>query len=154
MARAHPISAIVEKLAREKGMIVGPGHPPLLGLALEPLLNPVPGLKVHDRRMKAIVDQSFVAQPSDIDRVGQDPVEMASRDRDAAGPSAGPAHSDRRANVLGVQSGLEADHAADFEVTEKETADELRLVFDHMESAVFDTVAERNRSAHPNALPL
>ena len=42
----------------------------------------------------------------------------------------------------------------DFEIPTKETADELSLLFDDMEGAVFDPVAEGNRSAHPDALPL
>src|SRR5208337_2973856 len=60
---------------------------------------------------------------------------------------------DRLANVLGVESGLEAHHAANFEITAKETADEFGFVFDNVEAAVFDAIAERNRSAHPDALP-
>ena len=60
---------------------------------------------------------------------------------------------DRRANVLGVESGLEAHHAANFEITAKETADGFGFVFDNVEGAVFDAIAERNRSTHPDALP-
>ena len=60
----------------------------------------------------------------------------------------------RRANVLGVESDLEAHHAADFEVPAKQIADDLGLVFDNVEGAVLDPVAERNRPAHPDALPL
>ena len=78
---------------------------------------------------------------------------MAARDRDAAGPSAGSARPNWRANVLGVESGLEA-HAAGFKITTKESVDELGFVFDDVESAVFDPVAERNRAAHPDALAL
>jgi hypothetical protein len=69
MAGTHPVSAIVEELARKKGMFVGLRHPPRLRLAGEPLLDPLPDLNVHDPRMKAVVDLPFVAQPSDIDRV-------------------------------------------------------------------------------------
>ena len=80
-------------------MNVGLGRAPLLRLALQPLLDLVPCLNVHDRRMKAIVDLPFVVQPTDIDRIRQDPVEVASRDRSAAGPSAGCARPNGRANV-------------------------------------------------------
>ena len=55
-------------------MLIRLGNPPCPRLALELLLDPVPGLQVDDRRMKAVVDLPFVAQPSDIDRVRQDPV--------------------------------------------------------------------------------
>ena len=53
-----------------------------------------------------------------------------------------------------VESCLQAHHAAHFEIPTKQTTDELRLIFDDMEGAVFDPIAERNRSAHPDALPL
>jgi hypothetical protein len=154
MARTHPISAVVIELAPKKGMIVGLGHPPRLRLAGEPLLDPLPDLNVHDRWVKAVVDLPFVAQPSDIDRVRQDPIEVTARHQVAAGPSATLAHPNRRAKVFGVDSGLEADHAANFEVAAKKIANEFGFAFDHMESAVFDPVAERDRSAHPDALPL
>ena len=49
-------------------MVIRLGNPPCPRLALELLLDPVPGLQVDDRRMKAVVDLPFVAQPSDIDR--------------------------------------------------------------------------------------
>ena len=60
-------------------MVIRPGNPPCPRLALEPLLDPVPDLQVDDRRMKAVVDLPFVAQPSGIDRVRRDPVEVATR---------------------------------------------------------------------------
>jgi hypothetical protein len=69
MAGAHPVSAVVIELAHKKGMIVGLRHPPRLCLAGDSLLDPLPDLNVYDRRMKAVVDLPFVAQPSDIDRV-------------------------------------------------------------------------------------
>src|SRR5271165_2270086 len=62
MARTHPVSAIVIELAREEGIIVRPGYPPCLRLALELLLDPVPGLRPDDHRMKAVVNLPFVAQ--------------------------------------------------------------------------------------------
>ena len=45
-------------------MFVGPGRPSCPCLAFEPILDPVPGLQIDDRRMKAIVDLPFVAQSS------------------------------------------------------------------------------------------
>ncbi len=79
---------------------------------------------------------------------------MATRDRSAAGLSAGSVRPNGRANILGVKSGLEARHPACFEVAAKKIANELGFVFDNVESAVLDPVAEWNRSAHPDALPL
>src|SRR3984957_17159314 len=112
MAGAHPVSAVIIELADKKGMIVALRHPPRLRLAGEPLLDLLPDLTVHDRRMKAVVDLPFVAQPSDIDRVRQQPIEMATREQYAAGRPATSAHPGGGANVLGVESILEAHHAA------------------------------------------
>src|ERR1700692_3589492 len=120
MARAHPVSAIIIELAREEGMVIRPAYPPCVGLALELLLDPVPDLEVNDRRMKAVVDLPFVAQPSDIDRVRQDPVKVASGHRGAAGPSARPARPNGRTNVLGVESRLQPHRAANFEIAAEE----------------------------------
>jgi len=56
-------------------------------LTLQILLYLILRLRVDDRRMKAVVD--LPAQPSDIDRVRQDPVEMApggSSDRKSFSP--------------------------------------------------------------------
>src|SRR5271170_6332140 len=127
MAGAHPVSAVIIELAHKKGMIVGLRHPPRLRLALELLLDPPPDLTVHDPRMKAVMGLSFVAQPSDIDRVRQDPVEVTSRDQYAAGRPATLAHPGGGANVLGVESGLETHHAAEFEIAAIDGADELSL---------------------------
>ncbi len=79
---------------------------------------------------------------------------MAPGDQVAAGRSARPADPNRRTDVVGVESGFEAHHAANLEVAAKEGADELRLIFDNVEGAVFDPVGKRNRSAHPDPLPL
>ena len=117
------------------------------------LLDPVPRFRVDDRRMKAVVDLPFVPQPSEIDRVREDPIEVTPRHQSASGSSACLARPNRRAKVLGVENYLEAHHAADFEIAAKEGADELGLLFDNVEGAIFDPVAERNRSAHPDALP-
>ena len=133
-------------------MIVGQRRPPRLRLAFELLLDPVPRFRVDDRRMKAVVDLPFVPQPSEIDWVREDPIEVTRRHQSASGSSACPAHPNRRAKVLGVESDLQP--AADLKITAKESADELRLVFDDMEGAVFDPVAERNGSTHPDAFAL
>jgi hypothetical protein len=138
---------LVIELASEEGMIVGQRRPPRLRLALELLLDPVPRFGVDDRRMKAVVALPFVPQPSDIDRVREDPIEVTPRHQSASGSSACPAHPNRRAKVLGVEDCLEAHHAADFEIAAKEGADELGLLFDNLEGAIFHPVAERNQKA-------
>jgi hypothetical protein len=135
------------RACQREGMIVGQRRPPRLRLAFELLLDPVPRFRVDDRRMKAVVDLPFVPQPSDIDRVREDPIEVTARHQSASGSSACLAHPNRRAKVLGVEDCLEAHHAADFEMAAKEGADELGLLFDNLEGAIFHPVAERNQKA-------
>src|SRR5271166_5444106 len=128
--------------------------PPPLCLIRKTDLDAIPGFMIDDRLVQTVMDVPLVAKPSDVDRVRKDPVEMAPRLQFAAGPSACPARPNRRAKVFGVENGLQPYDAADFEISAKETADERSLVFNDMEGSVFDPVAERNRAAHPDPLPL
>src|SRR5580658_4088290 len=79
---------------------------------------------------------------------------MAPGDQKAAGSSACPARSNRRAKIFGVENDLQPHDAADFEIPAKEIANECSLALNNMEGSVFDPVAKRDRSAHPDALPL
>jgi hypothetical protein len=50
----------------------------------KPALDPVPALMIDDRGMKAFVDLVLVGQPTDVNRVRQDLVEMPPADQAAA----------------------------------------------------------------------
>ena len=50
-------------------------------------LSLIPDVLIHDRRMLALVNWSLVGEPADIDRIGNDLVEMPSADQSAAGPA-------------------------------------------------------------------
>ena len=71
-----------------------------------------------------------------------------------AGRSACPIGADGKPEVFAVDDLLEPDHAPDFEIAPKEIAHELSMMFDNMQSAVLNPVAERNHPAHPHALLL
>jgi hypothetical protein len=62
MARAHPIAAIVEQLAREKGVRVLPRPCGALGVLREQRLDAIPGLLIDDRIMVAFVNLAFVCE--------------------------------------------------------------------------------------------
>src|SRR5258708_5430736 len=120
----------------------------------KPTLDRVPALVIDDRGMKAFMDLVLVGQPTDVDRVRQDLVEMPSADQAASGglaPTIGPKGE---SDVLLVQSELEAHDAADLEIATKEVAHEGGMLLDDMERPIVDPIAERNHAAHPDALLL
>jgi hypothetical protein len=51
----------------------------------KPAFDPVPALLIDDGAMKAFMDLILVGQPTDVDRVRQDLVEMPSADQPASG---------------------------------------------------------------------
>ena len=84
MARAHPVAAIVKELAGKEGVRVLARARSVLGMLGQQALDPVPGLLIDDRVMKAFMDLSLVGEPPDVDRVRQDLVEVSSADQPAA----------------------------------------------------------------------
>ena len=90
----------------------------------KPALDPVPALVINDRGMKAFVDFVLVGQPTDVDGVRQDLVEMPSADQPASGHLAPAVGSSRQPDVLLVQSSLEPHDAAGLEIAPKEVAHE------------------------------
>jgi hypothetical protein len=107
MARAHPIAPIVVELACEKRFSIPTGVRPRLRLLRKLALDTIPGLLIDDRDMQAVVDQPLVAKLPDIDRVGEDPIDVAPRDQ-AAYRSARSGNPTRQSNLLGVESNLQS----------------------------------------------
>lgn len=126
--------------------------PPSYGLGVKPLSNSFPNIALDNGRMQSLVDLSLVAKLPDVDRVRKDPIEMPPRERTPARCPSALANAGRRNRRLGVQRGLEPDHAAEFEIPPKQTPDEFSLLFDVMESPVLDAVSKGNRASHPYAL--
>jgi hypothetical protein len=80
MTWAHPVAPVVKELTREEAFDIPMGTRPGLRLLRKPTLDAIPRLKVDDRTVQAVVDLPLVAKPSDIDRVREGPVDVASRD--------------------------------------------------------------------------
>ena len=72
--------------------------------------------------MLALVDLTLMGEPADIDRIGQDLVEMAAADEPAAGRLPVPIRADRQPDAFPVESGLERNHAADLEIAAEDRA--------------------------------
>src|SRR5271166_4863889 len=106
------------------------------------------------RQAEAFMDLALMGQPPKVDRVREDLVEVPPADQPAPCSLAPPVASNRQPNELLIQNGLEPHDAADLEIAPKEMAHEGGMLLDDMERSVLDPVAERNHSAHPDALLL
>jgi hypothetical protein len=104
--------------------------------------------------MLAFVRLALVGDPADVDRVGQDLVDVAPAERTAAGRAAGAIDADRKPKALDVQLLFETHYAPSLEISPKEGAHDLRMVLDDMQRAVFDPVAQWDHAAHPHPLLL
>src|SRR6202042_850080 len=121
VARAHPVPAIIKELTGKQSVRVVARARSGLGMLGKPASDPVPALVIDDRGMKAFMDLVLVSQPTDVDRVRQDLVEMPSADQAASGCLALAIGSCRQPDVLLVQSSLEPHDAARLEIASKET---------------------------------
>jgi hypothetical protein len=80
VARAHSVPAIIKELPGKQGVRVEAGACSVLGMLGKLALDLAPALVIDDWGMKAFMDLVLVGQPTDVDRVRQDLVEMASAD--------------------------------------------------------------------------
>jgi hypothetical protein len=112
MTCAHPVASVVKELTCEEEFDIAMGIRPRLRLLHKPTLDAIPRLKIDDRAVQAVVDPRLVAKPSDIDRVREDPVDVASTDQAAARRPTGSSRSNRQANVFRIENHLQPHDAA------------------------------------------
>src|ERR1700733_2371935 len=115
------------------------------------MLDPIPDLSVDDRSVQTVVDLALVAKSSNIDRVREEPVDVATREKAAAYCSASSSDPNRRANVFGIKSGLESNHAANPEVAPKKLANELGMFLHDTKGTIFHPISKWDCAAHPDA---
>src|SRR5579864_5796793 len=123
-------------------------------MILELALYPVPKVATDDRRMLALMHLTLMSDLADVDRVRQDLVEMASAERPAAGRPPCPVDPDRKPDILGVEELLEPDDASGLQIPSKDHPYDRSMIFNAMQGAVFDPVAEWDHPAHPYPLLL
>src|SRR5579863_4004347 len=116
VARPHPVSAVVEKFADEEGVPISLRIAPGDGLRSQPLLDRRPDIAIDDGRMQSLVDLSFMAEPADVDRVRQNPVEMATGEGAPARRPSAAADAHRSDRPFRVESSFEPNHAAELEI--------------------------------------
>jgi len=116
--RRHQVAPVVEQLADQQRVRRLPLATLGFGceMVLQALLDLVPKVTIDDGRMLAFVDNALMSDLADIDRVGEDLVNMASAEEAATGRSPLAVDADGKANVLGVEDFFQASDAADFEI--------------------------------------
>src|ERR1700688_2862161 len=114
----------------------------------KPALDPVPALLIDDRTVKAFMDLVLVGQPTDVDRVRQDLVQMPSADQPASSRLALAIGPNGESDVLLVQSSLEPDDAAGLQIAAKEIAHEGGMLLDDMERPIIGSIGERGHAGH------
>src|SRR5215217_5311899 len=120
----------------------------------EPRLCVIPGRLLHDRGMLAIVGLPPVRQLPDVDRVGQDLVEVAPAERLAAAAPTRSIDALRHNQASGIEPTLEGAHGAELDIAGKQAPDQARMVLKNVQGPVLDPVAERHHATHPDALLL
>jgi hypothetical protein len=114
-------------------------------------LDAIPGLLVDYRGVQTVVYLALMAKSSDVDRVGEDPVDVATRHKAAARRSTCPTDPNRRANVFGIKSGLKPHHATYLKVAPEKVANELGVFLHDVKGAIFHPISEWDCPAHPDA---
>src|ERR1039458_6616713 len=72
----------------------------------------------------------------------------------AARRSAGAVDPDGKAKIFRVDRLFETGGASRFEIPAKKASNDFGMVFDNVQGATLDAVAQRNHAAHPHALLL
>src|SRR5215207_1052973 len=113
-----------------------------------------PGCLLHDRGMLAIIGLPPVRELPDVDRVGQDLVEVAPAERLAAAAPTRSIDALWHNQASGIEPTLEDADGAELEIAGKQAPDLDRMVLDDVQGPVLDPVAERHHATHPAALLL
>jgi hypothetical protein len=113
----------------------------LIKMSPQALLDSLPHVLTHGRRMLAFVHLAFMADLADIDRIRQNPVDMAPAERTTARRAARAVDPDRKPKALSIKTLLKTHHAPSLEITLEERAHDPRMVLDNMQRAILDPVA-------------
>src|SRR5215203_601403 len=154
MRRGHGMATIVLDPSGEKMRGGKQAARAAMSVRRELSLCAVPGHLLHDRRMQAIIGLPPVRELPDVDRVGQDLVEVAPAERLAAAASTRSIDALRHNQASGIEPTLEGADGAELDITGKQAPDQDRMVLDDVQGPVLDPIAERHHATHPDALLL
>ena len=115
-----------------------------LSVLCEQSLDAIPRPLIDNRFMKAFMNLAFVGQPTEVERVRQDLVEMAPTDQSATCGLAVAVCPHGQPDIFLVEDGLEPHDGTDLEISPKEIPHEGGVVFDYVQRPVLDPVTERD----------
>src|ERR1700744_5286355 len=101
----HPIAPVVEEFSRERSLkrLACSPRPLLSQISPQALLDLLPHVLSHDRRMLAFVRLALMADPADINRIRQDLVDMPPAERATTGRAARAVDADRKPKTLSLE---------------------------------------------------
>src|SRR5438874_1199253 len=115
-------------------------------------LGGIPGLPIDDRRMLARVASTLVVDFADIERVRENPVNVAAAEGTTAKLAVGRGDVEFGGKPKAFQFGLDQADALEIDVEPKDGSDGFGLGLVDDEGAVLAVVADRDPAAHPHAL--
>ena len=110
-------------------------------MVAQALLDLVPQVLIHDWLMLAFVDLALMSDPTNVDRVLQEFIDMPPTEQSAAGRAATAIDADRNPNAISVETLLETHHASSLEISPEEGAHDLGMILDDMQRAILHPVA-------------
>jgi hypothetical protein len=99
------------------------------------------------------VNLAFVGDPTDVDRVRQDLVDVPTAEQSPPGRAAPTIDADWKPNSVSVELLLKAHDAPRLEIATKQRPHDLGTIFDDVQRAIFDPVAQRDYAPQLHPLP-
>src|SRR6202045_3756529 len=151
MRRAHPVAAVVEEAAGERsGRAPEPERPG----DRAPGLHGFEQIAGEDRLMLAAMHLASIDDLADVEPVLEQMGKRSDAEADAAPPAAIATAIDLGPDPLPIELREQSAQGAKLQIAGEDGADHLRLLGHDFELLVDAAIAERNRSADPEALAL
>jgi hypothetical protein len=154
MARGHGVAPVIPDAAKEQALGRGLLASMLVMVRGQFGLHRIPGRRVDDRRMLALMDPALVGEPADIDRVRQNGVEMPTAERLPARAPPCPVDPLRHTEAGIDHMPLLGRDGAALEIAREDGPDQGGVLLHDVQGSIADPIAERDHSAHPDALLL
>src|SRR5215471_17890852 len=118
------------------------------------VVNRIPGLGVDQRLVLAGVELTLVGNLPGVDRVGEQPVEVAAREGFAAALGAVPCCATLCSQAEAIGLILDPAHASELAIKPENTPDSLGLGRVDGEGPLARVIAQGGKTAHPHPLLL
>jgi hypothetical protein len=114
----------------------------------------VPCRPIDNGIVPAIINLPLVVDLAEVDRVGEQLVDMAARKWSAPNLPAGRKYAARRMDLILAHLSGDQPNIPQFEVSREDLSYERCMVLDDLEAATVGLVTDRRDASHPHALGL